>query len=136
MRRGIVVAGMLLAAPAAAQQAFIEGVYLRSVEQCEKARKDGLQAVFGRGDVAMTARGIEGIEYHCDFLEVLRGNRSPGWRVSALCEEPGYAYPETLAVMPRGEGELELTAASDMRNEDENSGNSGMWFHCKDVPLP
>ena len=137
LRRGAILGLMLAALPAQAQQDFIEGVYLRSPAACEKAKgPDGLQSVFEAGETAMTASGIEGIEYHCEFMEVHRSARTLGWRVSALCEEPDHGYPETFVIMRRGEGELAVTAASDLRNEDEDGGNSGMWFHCAGVALP
>lgn len=126
-------------ASAAPVDDFISGVYASSPELCERARSspDGLQAVFEDGNVVLTARGILGIEYHCDFLQVLRGTRTPGFVATALCEEPGFAFPDTIAIVPRGEGELELTAASGGAEEEGGpSGNSGLFHLCEGVTPP
>lgn len=127
-------------ASAAPVDDFISGVYAASPELCERARAspDGLQTVFEDGNVVLTASGILGIEYHCDFLQVLRGTRTPGFVVTALCEEPGFAFPDTIAIVARGEGELELTAASSGGGGDDGaaSGNSGVFHLCEGVTPP
>lgn len=136
-RRFVVCAVLTAALPAHAADAFIEGVYAGSPELCETARAspDGLQKLFEEGNVVLTARGIEGIEYHCDFLDVRKGSRTPGWVATALCEEPGYAFPDLISIMPRGEGELELVSVRDAGG-DEPSGNSGTYHLCAGVAEP
>jgi hypothetical protein len=129
-------AAMLAALPAQADD-FIDGVYVASDEDCARAKTspDALQALFENGKVVLTARGIEGIEYHCEFLQVLKGTRSPGFVALALCEEPGYAFPDTIAIMPRGEGELELTSFT-AREAAEPTVNSGSYRLCEGLALP
>ena len=130
------VSCVVMPLPAAAQD-FISGVHATSRELCDKAREqpDGLQTLFEEGNVVLTHRGIEGIEYNCEFLQVLPATRSPGFVVTALCQEPGYAYPETLVIMQSAEGELELTSSMDV-GEDEESGNSGTYYLCEGVEMP
>jgi hypothetical protein len=120
----------LAGSPARSGDAF-EGVYARSKELCSQAQQD-IQTVFETGEAVLSARGILGIEYHCDFMDLRTKERTPGWLATALCEEPGYAFPDLLAIMPRGEGELEVTS---MRPAEED-GNSGMYFLCEGVALP
>lgn len=134
-----IAASLLCAASAARADDLVSGVYATSPDLCERARSspDGLQAVFEDGNVVLTAQGILGIEYHCEFLQTLRAARSPGAVVIALCEEPGFAFPDTIAIMPRGEGELELTASSGGSDEEGNiSGNSGLFHLCEGVSPP
>lgn len=132
----ILIAASILAWPGAAMsQEFPAGVYAATPELCEAARTGGAQAIFEDGNTVLTAEGFLGIEYHCDFLQVLPGKRTPGFVVTALCEEPGYAFPDMLAIMPRGEGELEVTSSLDAVG-GEPSGNSGTYHLCEGLTLP
>ena len=137
MRRvGRLIAAGALAWPAVAiSQDFPAGVYAASPELCEAAKTGGAQAIFEDGYTVLTVEGFLGIEYHCEFLQVLPGKRTPGFVVTALCEEPGYAFPDVLAIMPRGEGELEVTSSLDAAG-GEPSGNSGTYHLCEGVTLP
>lgn len=130
------IAACILAWPVAAlSQEFPDGVYAASPELCEAARSGGAQAIFEDGYTVLTADGFVGIEYHCDFLQVIAGKRTPGFVVTALCEEPGYAFPDLLAIVPRGEGQLEVTSSIDVVG-GEPSGNSGTYHLCEGVTLP
>lgn len=128
-------AALASAAPAAAAEDFITGVYAQSEELCAQAKKEGLQPVVEAGNVVLTARGIEGIEYHCEFLGVAKARRSGGWLVNALCEEPGYAFPDVLSIMPRSEGQLELASVR-TADPDDPGGNGGTYFLCDGVKTP
>jgi hypothetical protein len=129
----IVAAGAGIASPAPAQD-MIQGVYARSTEQCTAVQAD-LQAYIETGDTILTPRGIEGIEYNCEFVDWKMATRSPGAIVTALCEEPGYAYPQLFAVMPRGEGQLEFTLSLAEGASGEPS-NAGMYYLCEGVAAP
>jgi hypothetical protein len=113
---------------------MIKGVYSRSQEQCAAAKQD-FQAFIENGETVLTPRGIEGIEYNCEFLDWKMATRSPGAIVTALCEEPGYAYPQVFAVMPRGEGELEFTLSL-AEGASGEPGNAGMYYLCEGVSVP
>ena len=128
------LASMLLAANQAGAQDMIQGVYARSAEQCAEARKD-FQTFIENGETVLTSRGIEGIEYNCEFLDWKMATRSPGAIVTALCEEPGYAYPQVYAVMPRGEGELELTLSL-QEGADGAPSNAGLYYLCEGFEMP
>lgn len=128
------VALLLLPGVSTAQEATIEGVYARSPEICAAAKKD-LQTLFENGETVLTKNGIEGIEYHCEFVDLKSSGSTPGWIATALCEEPGYAFPDLLVIMPRGAGELEVTSVRPA-GEDGNSGNAGMYYQCEGVSMP
>lgn len=45
---------------------------------------------------------------------MLKNPRMPaGWVVTAMCEEPGYAYPEMFSLVERTPGELEVAVMSE-----------------------
>ena len=129
----IVVAIAMLSPLAAASQELPEGIYLTPPERCEDARRDGIESVLEQGELMLTRRGLEGYEYHCEFIEVARSSRTLGWLVTALCEEPGYGFPDIIAIMQRGEGELELTS---MSGSDGEGGNDGLYGLCEGVSPP
>lgn len=118
--------------PAGAQQP-IEGVYLRTVELCDAARTNGIESVLEQGELLLGERGFEGYEFNCQFVQSLQAPRSPGWVVTALCEEPGYAYPELLAIMSRSEGSVDVTVSA----ADESEGTvAGTYHRCEGLALP
>jgi hypothetical protein len=61
---------------ASAADDFIKGVYVQSEELCANATKSGLDSVLQEGNVILTARGIEGVEYNCEFLQVMKATRA------------------------------------------------------------
>ena len=118
--------------PAAAQQP-IEGVYLKTVELCDAAKANGIESVLEQGELVLGARGFEGYEFNCAFVQSLPVTRSPGWIVTAFCEEPGYAYPELLAIMSRSEGSVDVTVSA----ADESEGTVAGTYHlCEGLALP
>ncbi len=128
----VVLLSLPLAFPAVAQE-LPEGIYLSPPEQCEEARKNGIESVLEKGELMLSRRGLEGYEYNCEFIDVKKASRSVGWLVTALCEEPGYAYPDVIAVMPYGEGELRLTSIS---SGGEDGANDGLYGLCEGVSPP
>ncbi|BCH24892.1 hypothetical protein MesoLjLc_46110 [Mesorhizobium sp. L-8-10] len=121
--------------PAVAADDFISGVYAPSEDLCAQARTEGLQTVLEAGNVLLTARGFEGIEYHCEFLDVTKAARSAGWLANALCEQPGHAFPDVVSIMPRAEGQLEITSVR-VADPDDAGGNGGTYFQCEGVEAP
>lgn len=112
----------------------IEGVYARSKENCAAAKAD-FQAFVETGEVILTQRGIEGIEYNCEFLDWKSSKSAPGAIVTALCQEPGRAVPEILAIIQSNDTELELTTVETGRPDEETS-NAGTYFLCEGVTRP
>ncbi|MDQ6437846.1 hypothetical protein RB623_27650 [Mesorhizobium sp. LHD-90] len=127
---------MLLAMPKAAlADDFIKGVYLQSEELCEQARKDSLQTVIEAGNTMLSARGIESIEYNCEFVQMTRATRSPTWLVQAVCQEPGYLSPDVLTILEMNATQLDLVSVKPA-DPDSGGGNGGSYFLCEGVPLP
>jgi len=129
------VAFTLLGGPAAlAADDFIKGVYLESEALCAQAKSDTLQTVIEAGNVVLTARGLDSIEYNCEFLQVTRATRSPAWLVNALCQEPGHLFPDVLSVLEMSPTQLDLVSVKPA--DPDGGGNSGSYFLCDGVTMP
>jgi hypothetical protein len=127
---------MLVAATPAAADDFIEGVYLQSEELCSQAKKDTLQTVIDAGNVVLSARGLQGVEYNCEFLQVSKARTAPSWAVTAICQEPGYVFPDVLSVTQMSPTQIDLVSVRPVGDESEQPGNSGSYYHCDGVALP
>jgi hypothetical protein len=123
-----------VAAPALAED-MVSGVYLESAELCEQARKESLQAVLEAGHTMLTARGIEAIEYNCEFVQATSASRSPAWLVHAICQEPGFIHPDVLSLTQLSPTQIELVS---VRPEDPDGvgGNGGSYVLCDGVSAP
>ena len=131
------LAGALVLAatlPAAAADSFVTGIYMRSQDLCAAAKKSGIESVLEEGNVLLTERGFESYEYNCEFLTVTPATRAPGWVVTALCQEPGYAFPDVLSVIKMNDTQIDI--ASVRTTTEEDPGNSGSYFLCEGVEMP
>ena len=110
-------------------------MYLESEALCAQAKKDTLQRVIEAGNVVLTARGLDSIEYNCEFLQVAKATRSPAWLVNAICQEPGNLFPDVLSVTQMNPTQLDLVS---VKPADPNGGggNSGSYFLCEGVAEP
>jgi hypothetical protein len=125
----------LLPGAAVAADDFIKGVYLTSEELCAQARKDSLQTVIDAGNTILTARGIESIEYNCEFVQVTKATRSPAWLVNAVCQEPGYLFPDVLSVLQMSPTQIDLVSVKPV-DPESGGGNGGSYYFCEGVALP
>ena len=131
------LAGVLILAatlPAAAADSFVTGIYMRSQDLCAAAKKGGIESVLEEGNVLLTERGFESYEYNCEFLTVTPATRAPGWVVTALCQEPGYAFPDVLSVIKMNDTQIDI--ASVRTTTEEDPGNSGSYYLCEGVEMP
>ena len=80
----------------------------------------------------LTARGLDSIEYNCEFLQVTKATRSPAWLVNAICQEPGYLFPDVLSVTQMNPTQLDLVSVKPA-DPDGGGGNSGSYFLCEGV---
>ncbi len=122
--------------PALADVDFVKGVYLQTEELCAQAKADGLQAVIEAGNILLTSRGLESIEYNCEFLQALKAERSPSWAVTAICQEPGYVFPDTLSVTEMTPTQMDLVSVRPVDTEGGGSGNGGSYYLCEGIEAP
>jgi hypothetical protein len=134
VRRAAAVLVVATTLPAAAAENFVSGIYLKSEELCAQAKKSGIESVLEEGNVLLTERGFESYEYNCEFLTVTPATRAPGWVVTALCQEAGYAFPDVLSVIQMNDTQIDI--ASVRTTTEEDPGNSGSYFLCEGVEMP
>jgi len=127
---------LVAASPASAAEDFIKGVYLQSEELCAQAKKDTLQTLIEAGNIVLSAHGLQGVEYNCEFLQVTKATSSPSWAVTAICQEPGFVFPDVLSVTQMNAKQIDLVSVRPADDESEQSGNSGSYFLCDGVALP
>ena len=128
-------AAILLPSAALAAEDFIKGVYLTSEELCTEAKADSLQSVIEAGNTILTARGIDSIEYNCEFVTVTQATRSPAWLVNAVCLEPGYLFPDVLSVVQLNETQIDLVSVTPTDPEG-GGGNGGSYYLCEGIAPP
>ena len=136
LRQSLCISMLVAASPAPAAEDFIEGVYLQSQELCAQAKKDSLQTVIEAGNVVLSARGLEGVEYNCEFLQITKAKNAPSWAVTAICQEPGNVFPDVLSVTQMNPTQIDLVSVRPVDDEGEQSGNGGSYFLCDGVALP
>ncbi|MDP3895309.1 MAG: hypothetical protein Q8Q62_01395 [Mesorhizobium sp.] len=137
MRPAICLIALGLSASSALAEAdFIKGVHLQTEELCAAAKKDGLQSVIEAGNVLLTANGLESIEYNCEFVQIIKATRAPAWAVTAICQEPGYLFPDMLSIVQMSPTQIDIVSVRPVNEDGGDSGNTGSYYLCPDVPLP
>ena len=123
MRHGVSLAllGLALAAPALAQEdvAVVDRskVYASRPEGCAALEGKGLDA-FGDIDFQTLTftDGILGNEFHCSFYDIKSLPNSPNLLVEAVCEEPGFLYPDLIAISPWDENTVQVVSSYDLQS--------------------
>src|SRR5882757_8313335 len=134
--RSLCVSMFVAASPALAADDFIEGVYLQSEELCAQAKKDTLQTLIDAGNIVLSADGLQSVEYNCEGVQISKATRSPSWAVTAICQEPGYVFPDVLSVTQMNATQIDLVSVRPTADEGEQAGNSGSYYLCDGVSLP
>ncbi|MER9327536.1 hypothetical protein [Mesorhizobium sp. M0488] len=136
LRQSLCVSMFVAASPALAADDFIEGVYLQSEELCAQAKKDTLQTLIDAGNIVLSAHGLQSVEYNCEFVQVSKATASPSWAVTAICQEPGYVFPDVLSVTQMNPKQVDLVSVRPVDDESSASGNGGSYYLCEGVALP
>jgi hypothetical protein len=104
LRIAFLAASLLFVHPAAAEDAFLNGVY-STPEGCAalKAKKQN------SGDfLFVSATGLEGTSLKCEFVQVYPRKSSPGWTAVAFCEDSDSSYPALFSILPLNKTSLHL----------------------------
>ena len=136
LRGFLFISVLSVASPAPAAEDFIKGVYLQSEDLCAQAKKDTLETLIDAGNIVLSARGLQSVEYDCEFLQITKATLSPSWAVTAICQEPGHVFPDVLSVTQLSPKQIDLVSVRPAEDESEASGNSGSFFLCDGVALP
>ena len=127
----MIIAAVLASASTAfaADEEIIKGVYLKSKALCAKAKKETLQPVLEEGNLVLTNRGLDAIEYNCAFVQVLKHPRlDNAWIATAFCEEPGIATPDVFSIIRREPSSIEISSLEE--------GNFGSAAEGADEDIP
>jgi hypothetical protein len=135
LARAAAAALYVLPSVALAADDFIKGVYLTSEDLCAQAKQDSLQTVIEGGNLLLTSRGIESIEYNCEFVQVTKATRAPAWLVNAVCQQPGYLFPDVLSIVEMTPTQLDLVSVTPA-DAESGGGNGGSYYLCEDVEPP
>ncbi len=136
LRGFLFISVLSVASPAPAAEDFIKGVYLQSEDLCAQAKKDTLETLIDAGNIVLSARGLQSVEYDCEFLQITKATLSPSWAVTAICQEPGHVFPDVLSVTQMNAKQIDLVSVRPAEDESEAGGNSGSYFLCDGVALP
>lgn len=117
MRTTATCALMLLAGPALAQMEKVDltKLYVTNPAACEALENNGVDA-YGTFDFLALSftDGIQGMEFHCNFYDVTAKENTSDIFVDAICEEPGFKYPDILSIAPWNEGKIQVGSAHDI----------------------
>ncbi|MER9354614.1 hypothetical protein [Mesorhizobium sp. M0254] len=136
LRVTLCVSMLVAASPASAAEDFIKGVYLQTQELCAQAKKDTLQTLIDTGNVILSADGLQSVEYNCEFVQVTKATRSPSWAVTAICQEPGFLFPDILSITQMNVTQIDIVSVRPTADEGEQAGNGGSYYLCEGVSLP
>ena len=96
----------------------------------------GQGTLIDAGNIVLSAHGLQGVEYNCEFVQISKATRSPSWAVTAICQEPGYVFPDVLSVTRMSPTQFDLVSVRPIDDESEASGNSGSYYRCEGMVLP
>ncbi len=136
LRTTLCISMLVAASPALAADDFIKGVYLQTQELCAQAKKDTLQSIIDAGNIVLSADGLQSVEYNCEFVQITKATRSPSWAVTAICQEPGFLFPDVLSVTQMNATQIDLVSVRPTADEGEQAGNGGSYYLCEGVSLP
>jgi hypothetical protein len=126
MRLSIMIIATVLASAGtafAADEEIIKGVYLKSKALCAKAKKETLQPVIEDGNLVLTNRGLDSIEYNCAFVQVIKHPRlDNAWIATAYCEEPGFSSPDVFSITKSEDGNIALSSLEEGNVENSTEG--------------
>lgn len=90
-------------------------IYVSDAKACGLIEDKGIDAFMDLDFLALDfSRGIQSMEFHCNFFDVKSREGSTHLFVDAICELPGEIYPDILAVTPYSETEIQVASSADI----------------------
>lgn len=109
---------ILLTLPVAAQEDLRidqDRLYVSDPAACQALEKNGVDAWMDMDFLSLTFdRGIQSMEFHCNFFDVQGREGSTHLFIDAICELPGEIYPDILAVTPYSETQIQVVSQADI----------------------
>ncbi|MCB1493219.1 MAG: hypothetical protein KDJ77_15730 [Rhodobiaceae bacterium] len=87
---------------------FIDGVFSTEEGCLALTNKDP-----DANPVRLSRKGFDEIEWHCGFMGIDHQVQPEAWVATLLCEEPGYIYPDMVAMRFEDEKTLRVNFLSD-----------------------
>jgi hypothetical protein len=117
--RGLAISVLvLMAGPALAQEDLRidrDRLYVSDPAACQALEKKGIDAWMDMDFLSLTFdRGIQSMEFHCNFFDVKEREGSTHLFIDAICELPGEIYPDILAVTPYSETQIQIVSQADI----------------------
>lgn len=89
-------------------------LYVSDPAACQLIEDKGIDAFMDLDFLSLTfARGIQSMEFQCNFFDVKSREGNNFLFVDAICELPGEVYPDTLAITPFSDSEIQVVSAYD-----------------------
>lgn len=114
---GALTALLLAVGGAAAQEDIVidqSKVYVTDPAACQALEKQGFDAWQEMEFLSLSFdRGLQGMEFHCDFYDVKTRPNTPVLLASAVCEVPGDLFPDTFAIAPYNETAIRVVSGAD-----------------------
>lgn len=118
MIRLALVSTLVLTTPAFAQEDLRidrTKIYVSDAKACGMIEDKGIDAFMDLDFLALDfSKGIQSMEFHCNFFDVKSREGSSHLFIDAICELPGEIYPDILAVTPYSETEIQVASSADI----------------------
>ena len=120
------------------------GVAPRSPQMVSSRHLPSIRALRAGGKAAATLIDAGNIDtfgglrvsIQCEFVQISKATASPSWAVTAICQEPGYVFPDVLSGTQMSPTQIDLVSVRPADDESEATGNSGSYHLCEGVALP
>lgn len=113
----VALALLALTLPVMAQEDLVidqSKVYVSDAEACGLIEEKGIDAFMDLDFLALGfPAGIQSMEFQCAFFDVKSREGSSHLFVDAICELPGEVYPDTLAIVPYSETQIQVVSTYD-----------------------
>lgn len=115
--RFLLAAALVFTAPAMAQEDLRVDqtkIYVSDATACDLMEEKGIDAFMDIDFLALGfPKGIQSMEFQCNFFDIKSREGSSHLFVDAVCELPGELYPDTLAIAPYSETQIQVVSSSD-----------------------
>lgn len=98
----------------AAEAPFVDGTYATKAG-CDWLAKAQSARDPEKRPVTMERDGFWGLEWNCQFAQLVEHEKNAAWVAILFCEEPGYPYPDMAVIRRDGDGGFIVNFGSDQR---------------------
>lgn len=110
---------LVLAGGTSAQEVVIDQskLYVSNPDACKALEEKGIDAFSEVDFLALSfTDGIQGMEFNCAFFDVKSKEGYNGIFIEAICEEPGFRYPDIIAIGPWNDTSIQVASAYNLES--------------------